>query len=178
MSVQPQAYKFQAPTGIPGDIDRVDESSVEPVKFASDAVTPTEFGFPLIFNNGAPEKWGSGNAAADFQGILVREVPQIGATVASDADFNSGVPWSEQVMGMLVRGYMAVKVAAGTPKRGGTVYVQSTAHSGVNPGAFRADGTDSGNAVALTATQAEWATDGLGPDGQGNTNIGIIRVAR
>lgn len=153
------AYLYKAPSGIPGDITRTDETNVEPVKFAETYV-PAVFGFPVIMVAGEPRKWASGSVAVDFQGVLAREVPAIPASSASDLVANAA-PWFEQVLGMVVRGYMNVKCSVGTPARGGVVYVQSTANGGINPGEFRADGTDSGNAVALTAAQASWASDGL-----------------
>lgn len=170
------AYLYQAPTGVPGDVTRTDVSNVEPVKFAS-AACPAVFGFPVVLTAGAPTKWGGGSVAADFQGILVREVPAIAGSSASDSEFTGTQPWFEQVLGMLVRGYCAVKCASGTPARGGLVYVQVTASGGVAVGEFRAD-SDGGNSVVLSTTQAEWASDGVGPDGEGNTNIAEIRVAR
>lgn len=177
MSLTPQAYKFQAPTGVPGDIVTTGLLSVEPLKFA-EAYIPAEFGVGYAMVSGEPRKIPSGSAATVFQGVLVREVPQIGGTVASDATFGPGVPWFEQVLGGIVNGQVYVKCVAGTPTRGGTVYMQVTANGGVDPGYFRADGTDSGNAVALTLTQATWESNGVGPDGQGNTNIAVLRVAR
>lgn len=164
------AYLKQAPAGNPGDITRVDESSVEPLKFA-EAYVPGAFGFPYYYVAGAPRKWTTGLAATDFQGILVREVPSISGSVT--AGFTDNTPNFEQVLGGLVRGYIIVKVAAGTPVRNGVVYVQITANGGVNPGEFRADGTDSGNAVALTNAQASWASDGKDADGNAE-----VRVAR
>lgn len=164
------AYLKQAPAGTIGDVTRVDESNIEPLKFA-EAYVPGAFGFPYYFSGGAPRKWTTGLAATDFQGILVREVPSISGSVTSG--FTDNIPNFDQVLGGLVRGYMLVHVAAGTPARNGVVYVQITANGGVNPGEFRADGTDSGNAVALTNAQASWASDGVDADG-----VAEIRVAR
>lgn len=166
------AYLTQAPVGIPGDITRTDETNVEPAKFA-EAYCPAVFGFPVVSVSGEMRKWPSGAVAVDFQGVLVREVPAIGGTAASDTSFAGGVPWFEQVLGVAVRGYVAVKCSVGTPARNGVVYVQSVANGGINPGEFRADGTDSGNAVALTAAQAVWASDGL--DSDKNAELRIAR---
>lgn len=157
------AYLKQAPTGVPGDITRVDETNVEPLKFL-EANCPAVFGFPYVLTAGVPTKWGASSVAADFAGVLAREVPGIAGSVASDATFAGTVPYFQQVLGGVVRGYLSVKCAAGTPTRGGVVYIQVTANGGVAVGEFRADGTDSGNAVALTVTQASWATDGLDAD--------------
>lgn len=166
------AYLKQAPAGVPGDISRTDETNVEPVKFA-EAYCPAVFGFPLITVSGETRKWASGSVAVDFQGILVREVPGIAGTAASDESYDATVPWWKQILGNAVRGYVIVKCSVGTPARNGVVYVQSVANGGINPGEFRADGTDSGNAVALTATQAVWATNGK--DADGNAELRIAR---
>lgn len=166
-----QAYLYNAPSGVPGDITRVDESSVEPIMFAA-GQTPSDFGLGLVYN-------GSGlaiiptvaNAATDFQGVLVREVPQIdggNGNALTGTNPNTTVP-----NGICTRGYVSVVCAAGTPVRGGVVYLQLVANGGVNPGQFRADGTNSGNAVALTATQAEWASNGL--DASNNAELRIAR---
>lgn len=165
------AYLNKAPAGFVGDITRTDETNVEGVIFA-EAYVPATFGFPVIMVSGAPRKWASGSVAVDFQGVLAREVPGIAASSASDALTNAA-PWFEQVLGLVVRGYMNVKCAVGTPARGGVVYVQSVANGGIDPGAFRADGTDGGNAVALTAAQASWASDGMDAD-----KTAEIRIAR
>lgn len=172
------AYLKQAPVGVPGDITRVDETSVEPaLLIALSAVFPDQFGLGMRYATGGIQQ-PSGDAATAFAGVLVREVPGIGGTTGSDGSLTSGVPYSPQIQGLAVRGYISVICAAGTPARGGVVYWQVTTNGAIKAGMFRADGTDSGNAVALTITQATWATDGVGPDGNGNTNIAELRIAR
>jgi hypothetical protein len=52
------------------------------------------------------------------------------------------------------------------------VFVQIIANGGVPVGAFRAD-DDGSNAIELTATQAEWASDGK--DADGNAELRIAR---
>lgn len=167
-----QAYLYQAPAGVPGDITRPDESNAEPAKLIAHSGTfAQKFGIPMKYVAGGIQQWSGSEAATDFAGTLVRSVPQIAGDATSD--FGPGVPNPTQVNDLLVRGYMSVVVFAGTPARGGIVYVQITANAGAVPGDFRADGTDGGNAVALTATQAEWATDG-----KDAFNNAEIRVAR
>lgn len=169
------AYLFNAPAGFPGDVSRPDESNVEPAMLvALTGVFAQSYGIPVQYVAGGVQQINSGAAATDFAAILVRGVPFQADSSTSDTDINSsGIPKSDQVQGIMVRGYAMVKVFAGTPVRGGVVYMQITSHSGAVPGDFRADGTDSGNAVALTSTQAEWASDGKSADG-----IAEIRVAR
>lgn len=171
------AYLLQAPIGFPGDITRVDESSVEPALLVANSTVYPVPGMGVKYVAGGIEV-PSGDAATTFAGVLAREVPQISNASADDLTFDPATPWVDQVQGLMVRGYAIVVCAAGTPVRGGVVYWQVTTNGAIKAGQFRADGTDGGNAVALTATQAEWAADGVGPDGSGNTNIAEIRVAR
>lgn len=179
MSLTPQAYKFQAPIGVPGDIDRVDESSVEPALQVVQGSDYPVVGMGVKFNSdGSGIQVPSGDAATTFQGVMVREVPEIANSNSADESFAPCTPLVDVPVGLLVRGYVIVKCVAGTPVRGGAVYWQVTDHSGVKAGSFRADGTDSGNAVLLTATQAEWAVNGVGPGADGSTNIAVLRVAR
>lgn len=170
------AYLKQAPVGIPGDITRTDETNVEPaLLIALSTVFADQFGIGMKYQTGGIQQ-PSGDAATAFAGVLVREVPSIGG-VGSDTSY-AAVPNPVQVQGLAVRGYVSVLCVAGTPARGGVVYWQVTTNGSIKAGQFRADGTDSGNAVALTATQAEWATDGVGTDGNGNTNVAELRIAR
>ena len=79
-------------------------------------------------------------------------------------EFTGTIPNPVQPQGLLVRGYANVVCAVGTPARGGVVYAQIVASGGVPVGAFRADGTNGGNAIALTGTEVgnvTWATDGV-----------------
>lgn len=168
------AYLFQAPTGVPGDITRTDESNVEPIMLiAVSTVFAQAFGIPLKYTTGGAQQFNGGaETAASFAGVLIREVPSIAGSSASDASFDGTVPNPDVPQGILVRGYVSVKCVSGTPARGGAVYVQIIASGGVAVGAFRAD-ADGGNAVLLTPTQAEWATDGKDAD-----NNAELRVAR
>lgn len=168
------SYTFSAPNGVPGDITRPDESNIEPAMLvAVSTVFAQAFGIPVKYVAGGIQQFnGGGETAASFAGVLIREVPQqAGATDLGQ--FNGTIPNPLQPQGLCVRGYVSILCAAGTPARGGVVYVQIVANGGIGVGAFRADGTDGGNAVALTATQAEWATDGV--DSAGNAELRIFR---
>lgn len=169
------AYLKQAPTGIPGDITRTDETNVESIMLiAAASVFAPAFGIPLKYVAGGAQQFNGGaETKASFAGVLIREVPSIAGDNASDATFSGTKPNGLFPQGMAVRGYVSVICAAGTPARGGVVYVQIIANGGVGVGAFRADGTDGSNAVALDAVQAEWATDGK--DADGNAELRIAR---
>lgn len=154
------SYLFQAPNGVPGDLTRVDESSVEPAMLiAQTGVFAQAFGIPVKYVAGGIAQFTGSETAPQFAGVLIREVPSISGSVNSG--FSDSVPFPDVPQGLCVRGYVSVVCAAGVPARGGVVYVQVTADGPIGVGAFRADGTDGGNAVALTAAQAEWATDGV-----------------
>lgn len=165
------AYLFQAPTGVPGDITRTDESNVEPAMLiAVSTVFAQAYGIPMCYVAGGISQYSTGKVAADFAGVLVREVPGISGSLAQG--FSDNVPFADVPQGLCVRGYVSIKCVSGTPARGGIVYIQVVATGGFAIGDFRAD-ADGGNTVALSATQAEWATDGK--DADGNAELRIAR---
>lgn len=157
------AYTFTAPNGVPGDISRTDETNVEPAMLiAASTVFAQAFGIPVKYVAGGIQQFNGGaEVAADFAGVLVREVPSISGNAL--AGFSDNIPNPEQVQGLAVRGYVNVKCVTGTPARGGVVYVQIITSGGFPVGAFRAS-ADGGNTIALAAAQAEWATDGVDAD--------------
>lgn len=168
------SYLFQAPNGVPGDITRVDESNTEPAMLvAQSSVFAQAYGIPMKYVSGGIAQFVGSETAPVFAGVLVRSAPGISGNISSDTVLAPTIPYPLVPQDLCVRGYVSVVCAVGTPARGGVVYVQVTANGGVAVGAFRADGTDSGNAVALTAAQAEWATDGV--DAALNAELRIAR---
>lgn len=168
------AYLYNAPAGVPGDITRTDETNVEPALQAVQGSDYPKVGMGVKYtSDGTGVQVPSASAATTFAGVMVREVPSISNSSADDSSLAPQTPWIEEPVGLAVRGYVAVKCEAGTPVRGGIVYWQVTDNGGVKAGSFRADGVDSGNAVALTAAQAEWATNGK--DADGNAELRIAR---
>lgn len=159
------SYLYQTPNGVPGDITRPDETNVEPIMLvAVSTVFAQKFGIPLKYVSGGAQQFnGGGETAPSFAGVLIREAPSIAGNVASDSTLDGGVPNPDQPQGMAVRGYCTVKCVDGTPARGGAVYVQIVAAGGFAVGDFRAT-ADGSNTILLTATQAEWATDGVDAD--------------
>ncbi len=165
------AYTFQAPTGVPGDITRTDESNVEPAMLvALAAVYAQRFGEAMRYVTGGIQQFTAALTKADFAGVLVREVPSISGNAL--AGFSDNIPNPDQLQGLLVRGYVSVKCTAGTPARGGIVYVRTVADTDRPIGAFEAV-SDGGNSFALDAVQAEWATDGK--DAAGNAELRVAR---
>lgn len=167
----PQAYTYQAPAGVPGDITRTDDSNVEPAMLVAVAsVFAQSFGIGMVYNTGGISQVGSGTAATAFAGVLVRQAPGISSN--SDA-LTGNVPNPLQIQGLCVRGYVNVLCVYGTPVRGGVVYLR--VNSSVNNtlvGTFDAT-SDSTDNVALTLTQASWASSGK--DANNNAELRIAR---
>lgn len=165
------AYLYTAPNGVPGSISRSDESNVEPAMLIAVSSTYAQaFGIPMKYASGGISQMGLGDAAVDFAGVLVREVPSISGN--SNQGFDDTIPNPDTVSGLLVRGYVSVKCPQGTPARGGVVYVRVIADTGKFVGDFEAT-SDTSKSVALTATQASWASDGKDAD-----NNAELRIAR
>lgn len=164
------AYLYNAPSGVEGDITRPDESNVEPAMLvAASSVFAQKFGIPMVYVAGGISQYISSNTAAQFAGVLIREVPAISGSVT--AGFTDNIPNSEAPQGLCVRGYVSVKCVLGTPARGGIVYIRVTASTGHVIGDF--DATTDADNVALSLTQASWACDGKDSD-----NNAEIRIAR
>lgn len=160
---------FKAPVGFAGGITRVDDTTVEPAFLAASG-TPTAFGQPVKMVAGKAALMGTGSVAADFYGILAREVPSIGSATAEA--FADGVPSPNMAHGIITRGYGLAPCVIGTPVRGGTVYVRVVDGGAGKPvGQYEAT-ADGVNNVALVGVT--WAADGK----EATTNMAEIRVGR
>lgn len=163
------SYLKQAPVGFEGSVSRPDYTQVEPAMLvAVSSVYAPKYGLPMVLVNGGMSQWGAGNVAADFAGVLVRSVPQIGGLAADDTALDGATPWPSQVQNLLKKGYCTVKCGAGTPARGGPVYVAVDTNGGATIGDFQATANGAHN-VALTGVV--WAADGKDAN-----NIAEIRV--
>lgn len=163
------AYLLSAPAGVPGDITRPDNTVVEPAMLiAVSSVYAQSYGIPVKYATGGIQQFNGGaETPASFAGILVREVPTQGGSLASDASY-AAVPNPDQPQGMATQGYVCVLVASGTPARGGAVYVQIVENGGVTVGSFRT--TDDG-ANAILLSNVTWASDGKDADGNAEVRI-------
>lgn len=161
------AYLYSAPAGVPGDITRADESDVEPIMLNA-STPPTAYGVPVTISGGQALKWTGSNVAADFAGVLVREVPAIGFGEL----FGDGTPYTKQVQGLCPRGYINVLCPTGTPTRFGPVYVRTVAATGKVIGDFEAT-SDPSNNVLLT--NASWASEGKDANNNAELRINIAR---
>lgn len=163
------SYLYQAPSGVTGDITRVDESNVEPVMLVTPF--PANYGLPMMYAVGGVTFSATPTAAA-FAGILARAVPGISQSSTNEA---TGVfqPNQDEPQGLCVRGYVNVICGVGTPVRGTVVYMRTVAATGKAVGDLEAT-SDPGNNVALTATpigNVTWATDGKDADKNAEVRI-------
>ncbi len=167
-----QAYTFQAPAGVPGDITRADESNTEPAMLiAVSAVFAQTYGIAMVYGTGGISQVGAGFAKGDFAGVLVRQAPGIDG--GNGDSLTTTIPNSVQVQALCVRGYINVLCVYGSPARGGIVYVRTVSTSNnTSLGTFDAT-SDSSDNVALDLVQATWASDGK--DANNNAELRIAR---
>lgn len=169
------SYLYASPSGVPGDVTRVDDSNVEPVMLVSPF--PTNYGLPMKYAAGATGQAEcvtplvAADSASVFCGILVRAVPGISGSSVNE-NFDTFLPNSAEPQGLLVRGYASVFVNSGSPVRGSIVGVVVTASAGHPAGVFETGIT--GNNVGLTGTivgNVTWAADGVDSNGYGEVRI-------
>jgi hypothetical protein len=170
------SYLYASPSGVPGDVTRVDESNIEPTMLVSPF--PTNYGQPMKYATGPGGTGVTPMVASDtaslFAGILTRAVPGISQSNTNEST-GTFQPNQAEPQGLCVRGYVSVIVNAGTPARGGLVYVVVTASAGHPAGAFETT-ANGGNNVALTGTDVgnvTWAADGV--DAFGNAEVRIAQ---
>lgn len=168
------SYLYSAPSGVPGDVTRVDESNIEPAFLITPF--PTNYGVAMKYATGGVTPMVASDTAAVFCGVLARAVPGISNSSTNEI-VGTTVPNQVEVQGLCTRGYMNVSITsnAGTPVRGAQVYIVVTASSGHLAGAFET-GANGGNNVALTGTvvgNVTWASDGV--DQFGNAEIRIAQ---
>jgi hypothetical protein len=171
------SYLYTSPSGIPGDVTRVDDTNIEPVTLVSPF--PTNYGLPMKYVAGGGTlptgvtPMVAADAAAVFCGVLTRQAPAISGSNTNES-FYTDEPNSLQIQGLCVRGYVTVQVNAGTPVRGTVVGFVQTASAGHPAGVFEVATT--GNNVPLSGTlvgDVTWAADGVDVNG-----FGEIRIAQ
>ena len=164
------SYLYSAPAGVPGDITRVDQSTVEPAFLITPF--PSNFGVPMKYATGGITPIASGDTASLFAGILARAVPGISNSSTNEA-VDQFTPNQAEVNGLCSRGYISVFCNAGVPVRGQQVYMVVTASSGHLVGQFETT-SNGGNNVALTGTvvgNVTWASDGVDANGYAEVRI-------
>ncbi|MCY1296346.1 hypothetical protein D9M69_382260 [compost metagenome] len=153
------AILYRMAAGIPGDVTRASQSTIEPVMLNS-ASPFSAFG---LFGKIVSDKFvpfGAGDADGAQYGLLVRPYPITGGS-GSDP-LGTATPPTKGIADVLRRGYMTVKLNAGTAAKDGQVYVRvANAAAGKPIGGIEA-AADSTNTVAITGATFMGAADASG----------------
>jgi len=145
------------PAGIPGDVTRPSNSTIEPGVF--DPAKPfTAYGVPGKVVNEKFVPLEAGDAATAVYGILVRPFP----TNSSQDGLGTSTPPKTGINDVLRRGYMTVLLRSGTAAKAGQVYIRVGAPTADKPlGGFEAS-ADGTNTIALANTTFMGAADASG----------------
>lgn len=153
------AFLYRMPAGIPGDVTRPGNSTIETQLFDS-ANTFSGYG---LFGKIASGKFipvGSGDAASAVYALLVRPTPITGGN-GSEA-LGTATPPTKGPADAMRRGYANVKVNAGTASLGSAVYIRVAAAAAGKPiGGIEAV-ADSTNTIVVTGAQFMGAADASG----------------
>lgn len=157
------AFLYRMPAGIPGDVTRASQSTIEPV-FLDPALPFAGYGLFGKIAAGKFVPFGEGDANGADYGLLVRAYPTTGGSGADP--LGTSTPPIKGIADVLRRGYMTVKLNAGTASKDSPVYVRVAAAAAGKPiGGIEAV-ADSTNTVAITIASF------MGPaDASGNVEI-------
>lgn len=154
------AFVTRMPQGVPGDISRQSQATVE--SQILDAVNAFPgYGLPGKLISGKFGPLTGGETPSQIYGFLVRAFPTQGAN-ASDA-LGTSIPKTSGIAGAFRRGYMTVKNNSGTPAIGNPVYTRVAAAAGGKPiGGIEAaaEATVAGGVITGTGTGTIAATIG------------------
>jgi len=138
------AFLYRMPAGIPGDVTRPSNSTIEPQQIDS-GTPPTKYGVFVKLVSGKVQPLASADAATVVYGLLVRPFP---TNSAQDA-IGVATPLASGIGDVLVRGYMTVILKLGTAAKGGAVYVVTTAGGTVAVGDIVTAASPAGGGTAV-----------------------------
>ncbi|MBK0062159.1 MULTISPECIES: hypothetical protein [unclassified Acinetobacter] len=153
------AFLYRMPSGIPGDVSRKSQSTIESHHVGGQFAAFGLFG-KLSATTGDFVPLESTDTAV--YGLLVRAYP----TQSAQNELGNAVPVASGVQDVLVRGYMTVRCNAGTAKKAGKVFVRVAAGTTVKPVGGIEAVADSTNTIEIT--KAMFMHDA---DAQGNVEI-------
>lgn len=160
------AILYRMNNGIAGDVTRQSVATIETQMLDSTAPFSAYGLFGKVNSNGKFAPVGSGDAASAVYGVLVRPFPTQGAN-ASDP-LGTSAPKTTGPADVLRRGYISVKLNAGTATLGGSVYVRvASASTGKPIGGIEA-AADSTNTILVAGASFMSAADA-----SGNVEIGF-----
>lgn len=142
------AFLYRMPAGVAGALSRPDEAVVETQMYDATSA-PSAFGQAVVITSSG-EKMSTPTAASTGEavyGFNVRVWPSIGGNL--EQGFEDGTPHTAAPAPIMTRGYMTVRCHAGTPAKGGQVYVRvQNAANGKPVGGVEA-AADGANTVAV-----------------------------
>lgn len=124
------SYLYRMPAGIPGDVTRPGNSTIE-TQLLNSSLPFAGYGLFGKLASGKFVPVTTGDSAGADYGLLVRPFPVTGAN-ASDP-LGTSVPPTSGTADVLRRGYANVKVNAGTASAGSAVYIRVAADSAGKP---------------------------------------------
>jgi hypothetical protein len=153
------AFLYRMPYGIPGDVTRQSQATIEAHVFNSAAA----FGGYGLFGKISSGKFvpvGAGDVAGSVYGLLVRPYPTQGANPSDP--LGTAVPPTTGIADVMKRGYASVRVNAGTAALGGAVYIRVATPSGAKViGGIEAV-ADGANTILVAGAQFQGAADATG----------------
>lgn len=155
------AILFRMPSGIPGDLTRQSQATVEPVPL--DPASPfAEYGVFGKIVNGKFVPLVADDTADLVYGMLVRPYP----TQSSQDPLSVSTPSIQGIADVLRRGYISVKLRAGVAALRGQVYVRVAAPAAGKPIGGIEAAADRTHTIAITG-----ATFMASADADGNVEI-------
>ena len=154
------AFLYRMPSGVPGDVSRKSQSTIESHPIGAQFAAFGLFG--KISTTGQFVPLEDTDEAANVYGLFVRAYP----TQSSQNELGKAVPQPNGIQDVLRRGYMTVKCNAGNAKKGGTVYVRVAAGTTAKPVGGIEAAADDVNSIVLP--NAFFMHDA---DAQGNVEI-------
>jgi hypothetical protein len=136
------AYVTRAPSGIPGELSRLEGAVVVPVAI-SEAIV---YGKPVKMVGSEAANIDANDTAANFFGVLQRSAPAISTdNTANTAD-------TDYVQNVIRKGFVSVACPTGTPAMGGQVYMRVVEESSQLVGDFEASYDYGLTAAAMVGT--------------------------
>lgn len=170
------AYTYRMPAGFSGDVNRTHPFWIEPC--AIDQTSPPTFYGQACVLDATTHKIRSvldgDHDLTDIYGIAVRPFPfqQATATNYGAATIGDATPPLNQPIDILRSGYCMVKIA-GTPVKGGDVYVWADAAASANvPGIFTVT-TTAGSTIGPLTTQINSFQGGVDSGSVGEVAIHV-----
>ena len=141
------SFLYRMPSGIPGDVTRPSQSTIEPGQIDS-GTPPTKYGVFIKLVSGKVQPLAASDTAAVIYGLLARPFP----TTAAQDPIGTATPPTSGLCDPMVRGYMTVALKLGTAVKGGAVYVVTTAGGSVAVGDIVTSASPAGGGTAVAVS--------------------------